>query len=114
MTGKKAKALPVVYAAAARNELDEIWDWNEKTYGRRHAANYIEFLDTQIESLGTEHLKGRSVGTRPDLRYLSIKLRQRGHGHVVVYSVDQQAVNILHVFHTAQDWQNRLTDEIQQ
>ena len=27
------------------------------------------------------------------------------------HSVDEQAVNLLHVFHSAQDWENRLADE---
>jgi plasmid stabilization system protein ParE len=54
---------------------------------------------------------GRPISARPELRYLPIKFKNRGHGHVAVYSVDQHAVSILHVFHTAQDWQNRLAAE---
>jgi plasmid stabilization system protein ParE len=34
-----------------------------------------------------------------------------GNAHVAVYSVDEQAVNLLHVFHSAQDWESRLAEE---
>jgi plasmid stabilization system protein ParE len=111
MTGKKAKTLPVVYAAIARHELDETWRWNEKTYGRRHAVHYVDFLIRRIGVLGTDYQKGQVVSTRPDLRYLPIKLKSRGHGHVVVYGIDERAVSILHIFHTAQDWQTRVSAE---
>jgi plasmid stabilization system protein ParE len=111
MTSKAAKALPVVYAAAALKELDEIWDWNEKTYSRDHAAKYISFLEQHIDSLGTRHQKGRVVSNSPELRYIQIRLRNRGHGHVAVYTADDHAVNILHIFHTAQDWQTKLSGE---
>lgn len=30
MSRKRGPALPVVYAPAALQELDAIWDWNEK------------------------------------------------------------------------------------
>ena len=33
------------------------------------------------------------------------------HGHIAVYRVDADAVSILHVFHTAQDWQAKLAEE---
>ena len=56
MTSKAAKALPVIYAAAALKELDEIWDWNEKTYSRDHAAKYISFLEQHIDSLAAMFL----------------------------------------------------------
>jgi plasmid stabilization system protein ParE len=48
---------------------------------------------------------------RPDLRYLMIRRKAHGYGHVVVYRVTDVSVEVLHVFHTAQDWQTRLTEE---
>jgi plasmid stabilization system protein ParE len=40
-----------------------------------------------------------------------IRRKSRGHGHIAVYGVDESTVNILHVFHSAQDWQRRLQGE---
>ena len=39
------------------------------------------------------------VRTRPDLRYITMRRKTGGNAHVAVYSVDEQAVNLLHVFH---------------
>lgn len=108
MSAERRSALPVVYAPLALQDLDEVWDWNEKTYGRDHAARYVEFLERQIDALGENHSRGRIVESRPELRYIRIKQRIRGHGHIAVYLVDTDAVNILHIFHTAQDWQAKL------
>ncbi len=84
-------------------ELDEVWAWNEAHYGREHAAKYVAFLDRHIEQLAANPQLGRIVPARPDLHYLPITLTQPGDGHVVVYSADEQLINILHIFHTAQD-----------
>jgi plasmid stabilization system protein ParE len=111
MTSKRASRLPVVYASAARSELEEIWEWNDQSFGRQHAANYVDFLIKHIERLGRDHQTGRSISARPELRYLPIKFKSGGHYHVAVYSVGERAVNILHIFHTAQDWQAKLTAE---
>ena len=51
------------------------------------------------------------MDARPDLRYRIVRRRLRGHGHVLVYKFDQNEVRLLHVFHTAQDWDQKLTGE---
>jgi plasmid stabilization system protein ParE len=107
----KPTPLPIIYAAAARVELDEIWDWNEKTFGREHAVKYIEFLLDRVERLSEEYQAGKSVSTRPELLCTPIKLKSRGHFHVVVYQVHSGFVSILHVFHTAQNWEEKLASE---
>ena len=84
MTSKRQR-LPVVYAAAARQELDQIWDWIEKTYGRQHATDYVQFLIRQIDGLAARPERGRVPSGGPILRYLPFRLKQRGHGHVMVY-----------------------------
>jgi len=109
-TGRR-QALPVVYAPLALQELDAIWDWNEKTYSRAHAARYVDFLERHIDALGENHRRGRVVESCPELRYIQITYRSRGHGHVAVYRFDENEVNVLHVFHTAQDWQSKLAEE---
>jgi len=104
--------LTVVYAASALNQLDEIWDWNRRHYGVGHANQYLEFLRRHIDALDGEHRRGKQVASRPELRYIVIRRKSRGHGHIAVYQVDGKQVNVLHVFHSAQDWQAKLADEL--
>ncbi len=111
MSPEHGSVLPVAYAPLALQDLDVVWDWNEKTYGRDHAARYVDFLRRHIDALGENHPRGRAVDSRPDLRYIRISRRRRGHGHVAVYRVDANAVNVLYIFHTAQDWQAKLAEE---
>ena len=103
--------MTVVISPIAREELDEIWRWNAKEKGVRHADHYLELLDKSVSSL-TEKvmLGGKTLEIRPDLRYILIRRRQKGYGHVVVYSIDEAVINVLHIFHTAQDWHTRLAD----
>jgi len=61
--------------------------------------------------LASNYAKGKPVGTRPDLRYIIIRRRAKGHGHVAVYNFDEKEVRVLHIFHTAQDWQTKLADK---
>ena len=104
------KRWTVGYADQALRELDAIADWNEQTYNRAHAKAYVRFLLRQIERLETDFEKSRPVSTRPDLRYILIQKRSKGYGHVAVFTYDHQAITIVHVFHTAQDWENKLTE----
>src|SRR5579863_7129120 len=114
MGSEKPPALTVVYAAKALKELDEIWDWNNKHYSSDHADEYIEFLERYIDALSTDHRRGKQVSVRPALTYILIRRKSKGHGHIAVYSVDEARVNVLHVFHTAQDWQAKLKEEAEQ
>lgn len=105
------RSLPVIYSDIALTELDEIAHWNELTYNREHAKRYIQFLERRIDGLGKIYARGRVFGPRPELRYLLIQRTTKRHGHVAVYSFNDEAINVLHVFHTAQDWQTKLSDE---
>jgi plasmid stabilization system protein ParE len=107
----RERPVKVIVSPIARDELAEIWEWNAKERGVRHADSYLAFLGRSISALSRSYLKGKKVATRPDLQYIQIRRRNRGHGHVAVYTVDDQAVNILHVFHTAQDWQAKVAEE---
>jgi plasmid stabilization system protein ParE len=111
MSEERRPALPVEYAPIAFQDLDVVWDWNEKTYGRDHAERYVDFLRRHIDALGESHVRGRVVEFRPKLRYIRISRRSRGHGHVTVYRVDEDKVAVLHIFHTALDWQAKLAEE---
>lgn len=111
MSAERGAALPVVYAPLALQDIDVIWDWNEKTYGPDHALRYVEFLQRHIEALGKNQSRGRVVESRPELRYILIRQRNRGDGHLAVFRVREGAVSVLHIFHTAQDWQSKLAEE---
>ena len=47
------------------------------------------------------------------LRHVVAKKRNCAHGHIIIYEIDEaaKAVNILHLFHTRQDYQGRLGDQ---
>ena len=40
-----------------------------------------------------------------------MRCKAKGHGHVVVYRFDETRIDVLHVFHTAQNWQTILAEE---
>jgi plasmid stabilization system protein ParE len=91
--------------------MADIWLWNAKDRGRRHADEYIEFLKRSISELSVTYAKGRPVSALTNHRFILIKRRAKGNGHVAVYTIDDYEVTVLHVFHTAQDWQNKLAEE---
>jgi plasmid stabilization system protein ParE len=102
--------LKVILAPSAIDELDGIWRWNVRTYNVRHANEYLNFLEERIASLSSEYGKGKRTNVRPDLLYQTMQRKSKAHGHVVVYRVAQESIDVLHVFHTAQDWRNRLDE----
>jgi len=106
---RKPRKLAVKYAARASAALSEIWDWNAERYGIPHADDYLAFLRAGADDLATEYPAGKSVPGRPGLLYVTIRKNPHGHGHVVVYSVGDDSVEIAYVFHTAQDWHRRLS-----
>jgi plasmid stabilization system protein ParE len=110
MASKKSP-LTVIRSPTAIDELDEIWQWNAERHGVPHADGYLRYLKENIDALARDYAKGKAVGGRPDLRYILIRRRAKGHGHVAVYQFDDLGVQVLHIFHTAQDWQTKLADE---
>ena len=106
--------LTVTYSRMARVEMGEIWDWNAEQYGAVHATQYLRFLETTIDQLGTGYLDGRPVEERPGLFKLPLrKGRSRAdHSHVAIYRVDlaRHRVIVLHVFHTAQNIAGRIEE----
>lgn len=49
---------------------------------------------------------GVAVEEFSGLRRRVIKKRSRGHGHIVFYRVTGTQLEVVHVYHTAQDWQS--------
>jgi len=106
-------SLIIVFAASARIELDEIWAWNKEKYNAKHAVDYLDFLLEGIGQLATKHGEGKLVDGFPQLKALTLKRSPRGHGHVIIYRVEEavQRIRILHVYHTRQDIRGRLEME---
>ena len=101
--------MTVVLTADATDDLDEVWRYTARTYGSRPANEYLAFLRRVIDELATTHPHGLPVDTRPAYRYITIRRKPRGHGHIAVYEVDANTVSVTRVFHTAQDWRQMLT-----
>lgn len=102
MAGKSN--LTLEFAAEALGDLDEIWDWNAMTWGSVHAHAYVAFLRSQTEKLTVFATPGKPVPTSGKYRYSTIKWKNRGHGHVVVFEIDGPILRVLRYFHTARDW----------
>lgn len=108
---KSKPALNVILSSTAIRELHDVWLWNAAQYSAAHADRYVGYLKSRINDLARQSAKGNVVRTRPDLHYVLIRRKSKGHGHVVVYSFDDTEVNVLHVFHTAQDWESKLMEQ---
>ena len=104
--------LIVQYSPRAERQLEEIYTYNLDTRGLAAADRYISFLKSKIAHLSTDYANGRPILTRPNLRYVLMKLRSGKwtDGHVVVYQVVEatKTVDIWFIFHTKQDWESRL------
>lgn len=104
------RALNVVLSSRAINDLNAVWEWNAAKYGEDHADKYFSFLLEGVATLTHAYQEGRAVGVDPTIRYIVLKMRTRGHGHLAVYQVSDLRVEVLHIFHTAQDWRREVTD----
>ncbi len=103
--------LPILYALEAQLDLNEIAVWNEERYGSEHAARYIDYLQSQIEERCQDSKKNHAVPALPGLQYVLVRRKSAAHGHIAIFRRDEHAINVVHVFHSAQDWQQRLVDE---
>ena len=102
--------LSVRYSPTAVRHLRAIWVYNANEYGLKRADSYLRFLESGILALSRNHSNGRPIENSPELRSVLLQKRSGSDGHVVVFEVNLVAgeVHILHVFHTKQDWQNKL------
>lgn len=107
MALKSPRRLTVVITPVAQRDLNQIWNYNCDTYDADHATNYIAFLTKETAKLRTEYLKGKPAPNHPRFRYRVIR-KGRGHGYVAIYKILETTVEVLHFYHTAQDWQGKL------
>jgi plasmid stabilization system protein ParE len=104
----KTPPLIVVRSPGATEDLHNIWLWTAEHFGLSQADSYIQFLRNEISALSRGYERGTVVPGRADLRYIIVTRRPRKHGHVVIFTYDENDVYVLHVFHTAQDWLTKL------
>jgi plasmid stabilization system protein ParE len=107
---RKPPRLKVNITPSARRDLNKIWEWNAEDKSPAEAGAYEDFLISQIERLATTYLDGREVSVAPGCRYASVKKSKRGHGHYVIYLVTSSSVEVLRLYHTRQDWENRFRE----
>lgn len=98
--GKLVTDTPMVlFSQAALLPLDQIWLWNAEAHGRDHARTYVAFLVAEAGKLGGDsgvgHHLGRPVPNLPHLRYVVIRRRARGHGHLAVFQQIRDAIVVL-------------------
>jgi plasmid stabilization system protein ParE len=100
--------LIVTYSYEARKTLSSIWSWNSETYGKDHADEYVDFLQSETDKLAEDPYLGQPVTGRLDLRQLTIRRSPKGHGRRAVYQLEPSQVLVLDYFHTAQDIERRI------
>jgi plasmid stabilization system protein ParE len=105
---RKEKPLEIAFTPSARADWIAIWQWNASEYGERRAGSYMGFLEAEIARLARSPSLGLAVPEFPRLRRRLVKRRSRGHGHIVFYRVQGSHLVVVHIFHTAQDWQSKL------
>ena len=105
--GEKER-LRVTFSSEARENLSQILSWSAESFGPKIAQGYVEFLTEEIMSLALGHASSRTVPTRPNLRYKIIRRHTSRNGHIVIFRVAPEEIEVLHIFHTAQDWINKL------
>ena len=105
------RTLSVILSPTAIDERHGVWRWNAEHYSPLHADTYVRYLKGHIYDLARRHAQGKTAPDRPNLRYTIIRRKAKGHGHLAVYRVDAEEVNVLPVFHSAQDWQTNLAEE---
>lgn len=101
---RSSRELTPEYTSDALRDLDAIWDWNAERYGVDHANAYLARLRQGVLQLTLSPDLGVPVPGRDDYRYKLLKRRRKGHGHLVVYLIDGNALRVLRFFHTAQNW----------
>ena len=109
---RESRKLTLNFSRRALADLESIWEWNAKQYGFSRADRYFEFLKSATVKLILSPNPGRPVPTSTIYRYAVLKRRSKGYGHIVVFMVEGQTLHVWRYYHTSQDWQTKLTDEL--
>lgn len=107
-TGKRK--LAVRFTPIAQADLGKIWMWNASRYSEKWADDYVAFLKQSALSLSSKYAAGEVVPHRDGLRFIVCRKskRRHSHGHVLVFRVTDVEVQVLHFFHTAENWTGKI------
>ncbi len=100
--------MEIRYSKTALQDLDEIWEWTASNFGVSQADDYLHFVQQTIGSLAESPDLSRKVIGHDTFRYLLIQWRPRSNGHVVLFTISGETIEIAHIFHTSQDWAGQL------
>src|SRR5437879_754856 len=100
----RKERLKLVISVAALADQGAIWEYNAQKYGPKHADDYLTFLDEQLLTLLSYPRRGVVVSARPGYRRLLMAKRSGGHGHLAFYRITAEAIEVVRILHTAQDW----------
>lgn len=102
--------LEVVVSLAARAEWIAIWQWTATQFSEKQADAYIHFLEIELGKIALTPELGSVLPEYPNVRRKLVKKRSGGHGQILFYRVSEARLELLHIFHMAQDWQSKLRD----
>jgi plasmid stabilization system protein ParE len=108
---KKSPRCQVTLTTEANDDLVNIWRWNAAEYNLAHADQYLAKLNNFLADLATTYQRGMYIDREQNIAFQLFR-KQRGHGHVIVYRQLGDIVQVLHIFHSAQNWQDQLLDEL--
>lgn len=98
------------YSDRANDSLNQIWWDTAARWSPAQADRYVTFLRDEIEKLKDVPSLGSPVEGADGFRAVSISPRPGRDGHVVVYQVvpAESAIEVLHIFHTKQNWPEQI------
>ena len=98
-------AYHLVIAPAARHDLEDIYQYGCRQWGKPQSIHYIETLKTQLWMLTEQPFLGvERSDLLPDIRSLPIQ------SHTVYYRVVSNRIEIIRVLHARQEPQRHLHD----
>lgn len=96
----------VLFSPAARNDLDEIWDYSVRHWGAAQTEQYILSIRDACAALAAGRKQGRAIDDiRPGYRKLAVG------SHFVFYRLtDRGDINVIRILHQRMDVPGRLED----
>jgi len=94
----------VQFAPEALEDLKDIYDWIADAAGPERAIGYIERIEAFCRGMGAASERGHlREDIRPGLRITGFERRLS-----VAFTVSDETVTILRLFHAGRDWEGAL------
>jgi plasmid stabilization system protein ParE len=95
-----------IISSRALQDLKDIWLYNFKAYSRKRADDYVAFLHAALDKITADPAAGKPYLVLPDVYYIVIRRRRRGHGHIAFFQYDSMSLTVTRILHTSRDWTN--------